>query len=180
MSKVCIKNSKVHLGTTHTTFEHIHRKICISLTFIFFVWFTISLNCDVISLNETSPGLWIFPSVHEPHYSQWEKTGGFFCLFFSFGEAFSYLSCLHIDNIALMTFPLYSPLHLCIRQLWHELLTNYNREYQPNRSHSSLALFRLCGRIHSTNPYYDPKLKGNNLNRQIYSWTADWKMNFYH
>ena len=38
----------------HTNFEPIHSKICILLT-CFFVWFSIYLNYDVISLSDTGP-----------------------------------------------------------------------------------------------------------------------------
>ena len=48
-------NFKGHLWNFTQNFEPIHRKICILLFSIFCMWFTTSLNCDVISLSETGP-----------------------------------------------------------------------------------------------------------------------------
>ena len=59
VTKFCVKSQRAPLKF-HTKFEPIHRKICILLT-CFFLWFTISLNCDVISLSEMAP-----PEVRHP------------------------------------------------------------------------------------------------------------------
>ena len=48
-------NFKGHLWNFTQNFEPMHRKICILRSSVFFVWVTISLNCDVISLSETGP-----------------------------------------------------------------------------------------------------------------------------
>ena len=47
-----------HLWNFIPNFEPIIRKICILFDFNFCVWFTKSLNCDVISLIETAPTSW--------------------------------------------------------------------------------------------------------------------------
>ena len=54
MSSESVWNFKGHLWKFTQNIGPIHHKIVILLTFIF-VWFTISFNCDVISLSVTGP-----------------------------------------------------------------------------------------------------------------------------
>ena len=48
-------NFKGHLWNFTQNFETIHCKICMLLKYYFCLWFTISWNCDVISLSEMFP-----------------------------------------------------------------------------------------------------------------------------